>query len=377
MRSSRILTCFTLLLVLSCLLLAAAAFGISQLNRRVVANFGEPAPGLSLRSRIFLQAILFLNRDQLTQPFHPFSEDQSFTIQPGESVPNILGRLWESGLIGDPAALRAYLQYSGLDTGLQAGDYSLNASMSAIEVAQALQDATPASVEFNILPGWRLEEIAEAMPTSGLEITPEAFLQAASEVPAQHRLAEEIPLNASVEGFMFPGTYEIPRETTAPELVYLFLDRFQENITSEILDGFDHQGLSLYEAVTLASIVERESVIDSEKPLVASVFLNRLASGTKLDADSTVQYALGYREGRGGWWTNPLTYNDLEVNSLYNTYQFSGLPPGPISNPSLDSLRAVAFPAQTPYFYFQAACDGSGRHVFAETYQEHLNNSCP
>jgi UPF0755 protein len=107
------------------------------------------------------------------------------------------------------------------------------------------------------------------------------------------------------------------------------------------------------------------------------VFYNRLASGSRLASDPTVQYALGYNQNQGTWWTNPLSLQDLQVDSLYNTYIYNGLPPAPISNPGLAALRAVAFPAQTPYFYFRAACDGSGRHLFAQTYEEHVANECP
>jgi UPF0755 protein len=123
--------------------------------------------------------------------------------------------------------------------------------------------------------------------------------------------------------------------------------------------------------------VERESVNEEEMPLIASVFLNRLSIDMKLDADSTVQYALGYNESQQTWWTNPLRGEDLTIDSAYNTYLYPGLPPGPIANPSLNALRAVAFPGQTPYFYFRAACDGSGNHLFAETFEQHVENACP
>jgi UPF0755 protein len=112
-------------------------------------------------------------------------------------------------------------------------------------------------------------------------------------------------------------------------------------------------------------------------PLIASVFLNRLAAGMPLEADSTAQYALGYQEKTHTWWKNPLSLGDLQVDSPYNTYLYGGLPPGPISNPGLNALRAVAFPAQAEYYYFRAACDGSGEHNFAETFEEHLQNACP
>jgi UPF0755 protein len=123
--------------------------------------------------------------------------------------------------------------------------------------------------------------------------------------------------------------------------------------------------------------VERESVEAAEMPLIASVFLNRLEIGMSLDADSTVQYAIGYNETQQTWWTNPLQGEDLLFDSPYNTYLYPGLPPGPIANPGLNAVRAVAFPAQTPYYYFRAACDGSGEHLFAETYEEHVQNACP
>jgi UPF0755 protein len=135
--------------------------------------------------------------------------------------------------------------------------------------------------------------------------------------------------------------------------------------------------LDLYEGVILASIVEKEAVNSDEMPLIASVFHNRLAAGIKLDSDPTVQYAIGYNHEGNSWWKNPLFLGDLEYDSPFNTYIYPGLPPGPISNPSLEAIKAVAFPAQSTYFYFRSACDGQGGHVFAETFEEHVQNACP
>jgi UPF0755 protein len=156
-----------------------------------------------------------------------------------------------------------------------------------------------------------------------------------------------------------------------------FVDGFDEALTDSIRKGYANHDLSLAQAVTLASIVQREAILPEEQPMIASVFYNRLAAGMKLDSDPTVQYALGYNTKQRTWWTNPLSTDDLKINSPYNTYQVPNLPPGPISNPSLSALQAVAYPAQSPYYYFRAACDGSGRHEFARTYEEHLNNACP
>ncbi len=147
-------------------------------------------------------------------------------------------------------------------------------------------------------------------------------------------------------------------------------------VTPELLDGFEAQGLSIYEAVTLASIIEREAVVAEERPRIAGVFLNRLEQGMKLETDPTVQYALGL-QADGGWWKTDLTSQDLQFDSPFNTYLHPGLPPGPIANPGLSSLEAVAEPIDTDELYFRALCDGSGRHAFARTFEEHLQNACP
>jgi len=140
--------------------------------------------------------------------------------------------------------------------------------------------------------------------------------------------------------------------------------------------GFANQGLSLYEAVILASIVERETVVDGEQAIIASVFFNRLRQGMMLQADPTVQYALGYNDA-WGWWKSPLSLEDLNFVSPYNTYLNDALPPGPIANPGLEALKAVAFPEETDYYFFRADCDGSGRHLFTSTFEEHRSNACP
>jgi UPF0755 protein len=248
--------------------------------------------------------------------------------------------------------------------------------MSPVQIAAEFLDATPKDAVVTILPGWRIEEIAANVAASGLSISIDAFIQAAY-APSQEQLAL-LPIDTlgSLEGFLFPGTYVLPRGSSVDDLLTAILSNFSSQIDATLLDGFERQGLSLLEAVNLAAIVEKEAVVDDEKPLIASVFFNRLADGMRLETDPTVQYALGFNQETQSWWKSPLLISDLSVASPYNTYKNFGLPPGPICNPDLGSLRAVAFPAETPYFYFRAACDDSGRHNFAITFEEHLNNSC-
>jgi UPF0755 protein len=304
-----------------------------------------------------------LNAERLTTPTDLQGGIQAFHIDPGESPGMTIRRLHDMGLIDNPSLLRTYMIYAGIDKKIQAGDYFLSPVMTEIEIAQALQDPNPQQVSLTIFPGWRMEEIATVLPELGIDISPQDFIQ---EVNRRDK-----------EGYLFPDTYQVQRDVSATLLVDTLSQAFEEHFSPQIQEGMSQQGLSLTEGVVLASIVEREAVLEEEMPLIASVFLNRLRIGMALGADPTIQYALGYNKAQGTWWTNPLATEDFSVDSPYNTYQNKGLPPGPICNPSLSALQAVAFAESTPYYYFSATCDGSGRHNFSKTYEEHQKNICP
>jgi len=336
--------------------------------------YGSPSAKLSLSQRIQYSVQLLWYDGLLTNPVNTSGDEQTFPIEIGESVNLIASHLQEAGLIRDAEAFRAYLIYSGLDTSIQAGSYQLSSAMSAIDIAHKLQDATSTEVKFVILPGWRMEEIAALLPTSGLPVTADEF-SAAVRTPSS---AYDFLAGAnSMEGFLFPDAYVLSRTNSAENIVAEFVRNFALHLSAEMRNGFEKQGLTIYQAVTLASIVEREAEHDEEKPIIASVYLNRLRIGMKLDADPAVQYALGYNATQQTWWTNPLSLDDLKFNSPYNGYLNIDLPPTPISNPGLKSLQAVAFPTETAYYYFRAKCDGSGDHLFAETFEEQMANGCP
>lgn len=365
-----------LIAILTILLLCfgVVLFSFVYIPTRAARIYGPSTPGLSLPQRVQYSALLLWYNGLITQPLDPSGSEQSFTIEVGESVDAVANHLESVGLIRDAASFRTYLIYSGLDTSIQAGQYQLSTSMSAMDVAHELQDATPEEVTFVVLPGWRVEEIADSLATSGLSITSDEFIASAESPPQEFGFLAEA---TSVEGFLYPDSYIFSRSiSSAEEMIYDMVRNFAMHLTPDLTNGFKRQGLTVYQAVTLASMVEREAVQDEEKPMIASVYLNRLNIGMKLDADPTVQYAIGYNFLQGSWWTNPLTLLDLQVNSVYNTYIYEGLPPTPIANPSLQALRAVAFPAESGYFFFRARCDGSGLHEFAETFDEHLQNAC-
>ena len=366
----KLIPILVLIIVVACVCSFIFLFTIPSHAARI---YGPPATALNLFQQIQYSAQLLWYDGLLTRPLSALGNEQNFTIDLGESANSIAAHLYAAGLIRDPEAFRAYLIYSGLDTSIQAGSYQLSPAMSAIDIAHKLQDATSADVKFVILPGWRMEEIAALLPTSGLPVTADEFIAAVNTPSSDYDFIAGVH---SMEGFLLPDTYIISRTTSAEKIVNEFVRNFALHLSVDMTNGFQKQGLTVYQAVTLASIIEREAEHDEEKPIIASVYLNRLRINMKLDADPTVQYALGYDATQQTWWTNPLSLDDLKFDSPYNTYLYTNLPPAPISNPSLKSLQAVAFPAETPYYYFRAKCDGSGYHSFATTFDEQVANGC-
>lgn len=368
MRKLLIVLAILFLLTFICLLLVGITIP-SQATR----VYGPPSLALSFSQRVEYSARLLWYDGLLTRPLNANGSEQSFKIELGESVNVVAYNLQDAGIIRNAEAFRAYLIYSGLDTSIQAGEYKLSPALSAIDIAHELQDATTTEVPFTVLPGWRTEEIAASLLTSGLSFTPDDFLAIAQSPSNEFDFLEG---SRNLEGFLYPDTYIVQRNATAAEFVDTLVRNFALHLSPDLTNAFSQKGLTVYQAVTLASIVEREAVHDEEKPMIASVYLNRMSIGMKLDADPTVQYAMGYDFNGQTWWKNPLSLNDLQFDSYFNTYVYAGLPPTPIANPSLEALNAVAFPAESTYYFFRAKCDGSGYHQFSETFDEHLGNGC-
>jgi UPF0755 protein len=357
-------------------LMAATLLVLARIPAEATRLFGEPAAGLSYFDRLSLSIKLISNQDVLLAPLSPGGSDIGFEIDQGESVASIATRMVAAGLIPDADAWIDYLVYRGLDVSMQAGSYRLNPSLNPVSIAEYMQDPRSHEINFAILSGWRLEEIAASLPSSGLAITPEEFM-AITRSEGVSSLDGRLPPGLStLEGYLLPGEYPVIRGTGLDELLPKLLEKFFSVVSRDFSEAYSTQGLTLEQAVILASMVEREAMVDEEMPLIASVFLNRLANGMRLESDPTVQYALGYDDQSSSWWKVPLTAGDLAVDYPYNTYVYPGLPPAPICNPSVQALQAVAHPEYSGYYFFRAACDGSGHHLFSETYEEHLNNAC-
>ena len=317
------------------------------------------------------------------EPSSPAGEPAKiFVVPPGEDAGEIAERLAREDVVDNPTLLRFLLSYYNVDRELKAGRYSLRSEAGLIDIVRALQEGRPEeTVTVTIPEGLRAEEIAAILQRKGVA-QPEEFLRLArSGGGVDGGFAFKPPIK-SLEGYLFPETYIVPESFEAADFLELVLATFEERFPADLLPEETGQGrngqsgeLSVHEIVTLASIVERETPLPEERPLVAGVFMNRLREGIPLEADPTVQYALVPQSGplpEEGYWKRELTLDDLGKESPYNTYVVKGLPLGPIANPGLESLRAVLQPKESRYLYFVAKPDGS--HAFSSTLAEHQRN---
>jgi UPF0755 protein len=297
----------------------------------------------------------------------------ALTVLEGESSGDIGEALSDSGVIESATQFEVLVALMGYDRLLQAGDYEFQGGTPVLEAVYRIRRGETSERVVTVIEGWRLEQIADAVAEQGM--SREEFMAAADASAYELSLLSELPEGASLNGYLFPATYAVSISGPASDLVLTMLQAFLDNVPLGVREGAADVGLTFHEALTLASIIEREAQVPEERPIMAQVFLSRLALGIRLEADPTVQYAVSEDPAsvaEFGYWKAGLTTGDLRLDSPYNTYQYLGLPPGPIANPGLDSIIAVMNPAETNYLYFVARPDGS--HAFAETFEEHLQN---
>lgn len=377
-RARGLLKLFILIFVAVALLVAGFLVYATLTTQSVASDFGPAASDLNPVEQAALTAYLAANRSALeAQP----SFDTSpvlFVVKSGENATTISQRLAEMGLVSDGDLLRYYMLYKGFDNGIEAGNFTLTHAMTIPQVAQALaSDAAPDEIKWRGWEGWRLEQMAESLSQQpNLAFDQAEFMRLTgpgARGNGSYSFLSELPATASLEGFLFPDTYRFTYQTPTDTIIDRMLGQFEQQVTPQMRADAATKGLSLYQVITLASIVEREGVHDDERPTIASVYLNRLAINMNLDADPTTQYAIATS---ANWWP-PLDFDPHTIDHPYNTYVYGGLPPGPIASPGLASINAVIYPAQTNYYYFRAKCDGSHYHNFAVTYTEQVANGCP
>lgn len=303
---------------------------------------------------------------------------QVVTVPPGSSAGEIGNLLQQRGLIRSALFFRLAADQAGVGTSLAAGDYELSRSMSTDEVIQVLAKGQVKRGLIATIPeGWRSEQIADRLEATGFSSRDEftRAISAPESVPG-FELVGAAATPSKLEGYLFPETYEVPQKVPGVRAAELMVRMFNQRI-GDALRAPSESRLTPFQVLTVASIVEREAKVSSERATIASVYLNRLHAGMPLQADPTVQYAIASHDGQFaagyGYWRD-LTQADLDIDSPYNTYRVTGLPPGPICNPGEASIRAALQPAKTDYLYFVAQTDGSGTHLFAKTLEEHNAN---
>ena len=291
--------------------------------------------------------------------------EMTITVPQGANSGNIADLLAQQGLIKNGIVFRIYANYSGLDNRLQAGEYSFNTGLSTPEIVARLAKGETSSFSFTIPEGYNINQIADRLAAKTF-IDRNRFMDLAAHGKFNYDFLLGLPEGPNrLEGYLFPDTYKISQGTTEEDIINMMLARFNQEITPQFKSQAAKQGLTVTQAVILASIIEREAKQDDERPKVAAVFLNRLHKGWKLESCATIQYILGKPKAR-------LFEKDLHLKSPYNTYIHTGLPLGPIASPGKPSLLAAVNPANVDYMFFVVFEDG--KHIFSRTLKEHANN---
>lgn len=327
----------------------------------------------------------------LTDPAGADATEIAFEVTPGATATEISTLLEDAGLVRDQVAFLYLTITQQRATGIEAGTYRLSATMTPQQILDALRRAPVKSVTIRLRESLRLEQITAYLQTLPLRTDVERFYELVAQPPPA-LLANfpwlDLPEGRSLEGFLAPDTYEVFEDITPTDLVILLVDNYRRQLGDDLLERIEASGRSLHEVVTLAAIVEQEAALDTERPIIAGVFQNRLDKAMLLQTDPTVIYAkdtielskLTLEEWVGYYFWIPLGTRlaDFEVPPElqgYQTYQTAGLPPGPICTPTPASVEAALAPDTSDgYFFFVAIPDGGGAHAFAKTLKEHEAN---
>ncbi|HUS88365.1 MAG TPA: endolytic transglycosylase MltG [Desulfosporosinus sp.] len=302
-----------------------------------------------------------------TKPYSPTGNSEKITITPGTTAAQLAEELQQRHLIRSAWVFRYLVRAQQTEFKIYVGDYLLTPAMSPDEMIKRLLNSSVALVtnRVTIPEGYTTEQIIELLVQKGIG-SKEEFTKVVTEDGFTYPFLKDAPKGIHrLEGYLFPNTYDIDKKTSPHAVIDLLLQQFAKELTPEVQKQLDTIKLSVPQWVTLGSLVEKEAVKASDRPLIAAVFMNRLKIGQPLQSCATIQFLLGTPKEK-------LFDKDLQIPSPYNTYLHSGLPPGPIANPGQASLQAALHPTQTDFLYFVAKKDGY--HAFAKTYAEHLKN---
>lgn len=301
-------------------------------------------------------------------------EEVTITIEKGTGAKKIAKILKEKGLVRFEKAFLMRVGESEYGSQLKYGTFTLHKGMCIDDILETLAEGGKEEeqdiVKLVIPEGYSIEMIAARAAKEGLCIE-EEFLEAANHLDYDYSFLEGVTIpedaNYALQGFLFPATYEFKKDVLAQDIVNRMLRAFQDNISSEDMQKVQDSGRSLFEIITIASIIEREAKLDEERPTIAGVIYNRLNMDMKLQMCPTVLYPLT----EGMYNVGQVLYKDLEIESPYNTYKNNGLPIAPICNPGLASIKAALNPEKHEYLFYHTDDEEKGNHIFSKTYQEH------
>ncbi len=311
---------------------------------------------------VFIYTLLFYSY-MINAPLCKGNASALVTLKKGEPVRDFLKELGKRGIHVNPYLFLLYIKLTGHSKDLRAGEYMVSTSQSVRGLAKELVEGRVYLRSVTVWEGMSMFDIADLLVQQGLLAHRDEFLSAASDPVLLRKL--KVP-GCTAEGFLFPETYRFPKGFPASRIVEKMVYTFWQRVGNDIIKECHQRGLTLLQAVILASIIQKETSIREEMPLISAVYHNRLKRGMRLQADPTVIYAV--RLQNGGYKTT-LGKRELRIRSPYNTYLHKGLPPGPICNPGLDAIRAAIYPAHVKYLYFVAR--GDGTHVFSRTLAAH------
>ncbi|UNC92587.1 endolytic transglycosylase MltG [Candidatus Contubernalis alkaliaceticus] len=317
--------------------------------------------------------IFFVSSDMLMQQVLPVSGAESnlvlVEIPQGASSGNIAETLKQAGVVRNNLAFRVYAKFKGYDGRLKAGEYEFYTAMNMDEILEKLYqgDVIQSYTRITLPEGFRVEQVAARLEAQGV-VEEEVFLELLLEKQFDYWFLKDITQSTyPVEGYLFPDTYYLEDDDAEEEIIHRMLRQFEGVFNDTYQQRAEELGMTVHEVVTLASIIEREARLKEERPIISGVFHNRLQRNMLLQSCATVQYALGEIKPK-------LSTRDTEIDSPYNTYLHTGLPPGPIASPGRDAIHAALYPEETDNLYFVLRGDNSGGHYFSRTLQEHLEN---
>jgi len=313
---------------------------------------------------ILIGSLLFYAWRGIYLPKNPNSkEEKIFTIQKGEGTREISSSLEKQGFIQWGPLFRIYTHTKGIAGKLQAGEYSISPSMTIPEIVEKFVDGDVVKIMVTIPEGFTINDIEKRLIENGLDINSEIKTKKAELYKNEFQFLASLPDDFNLEGYLFPDTYQFSYRITPEEIVKKMLSNLDQKLTSNLREEISHQGKSIFEIITMASLIEKEVKTFEDKKIVSGILWKRIENNMPLQVDATISYITGGK-------SNQISVEETKIDSPYNTYKYRGLPLGPICNPGLESIMAAVYPKSSDYWYYLSTPDG--QTIFSKTFDEHI-----